>query len=36
MITEVIDAGVDSVGVGPAILDIEDAEIVTPYQSVRV
>jgi hypothetical protein len=35
MITEVIEAGVDSVGVGPAMFDIEDAEIVTPCQSVQ-
>ena len=32
--TDVIDAGVDSVGVGPAMFDIADVEIVTPYESV--
>lgn len=32
--TDVMDAGLDSVGVGPAMLDIADVEIVTPYLSV--
>jgi len=32
--TEVIEAGLDSVGVGPAMLDIADVEIVTPCRSV--
>jgi len=31
MITDVMDAGEDSVGVGPAIFEIADVDIVTPY-----
>jgi hypothetical protein len=34
MITEVTDAGDDSVGVGPAMFEMADVEIVTPYPSV--
>lgn len=31
MITDVIDAGDDSVGVGPAMFEIADVLIVTPW-----
>jgi hypothetical protein len=36
MVTDVMEAGVDSVGVGPAIFDIADVEIVTPYELVLI
>jgi hypothetical protein len=36
MVTEVMDAGVDSVGVGPAMFEMADVEIVTPYESVLI
>jgi hypothetical protein len=34
MVTDVMDAGDDSVGVGPAMFEMADVEIVTPYESV--
>jgi hypothetical protein len=36
MITDVMDTGDDSVGVGPAMFEIADVEIVTPYESVLI
>jgi hypothetical protein len=36
MVTEMMDAGDDSVGVGPATFDMADVEIVTPYESVLI
>jgi hypothetical protein len=36
MVTEVMDAGDDSVGVGPAMFEMADVEIVTPYESVLI
>jgi hypothetical protein len=36
MVTEVMDAGDDPVGVGPAMFEIADVEIVTPYESVLI
>jgi hypothetical protein len=36
MVTDVMDAGDDSVGVGPAVFEMADVEIVTPYESVLI
>jgi len=36
MVTDVMEAGLDPVGVGPAMFEMADVEIVTPYESVMI